>query len=158
MGLVDHESSIKVPYSVEDTYKALKDCANMLEEQFKVERFDDLIKTVYLKAGVSLFSWGENITVTIKETSDGMSEINALSTPKTGMMLGGSMDMGKNRKNLNIIMSYLSEELKKYTKVNPNSNSNSITDKIKQLSTLKEEGLITEEEYINKKQELLSQL
>ena len=157
MGLVDHETKIKVPYSLENTFDALKKCVGNIDG-FKIDSIDNLMKTVYLKAGVSLFSWGENITVTIKETTDGMSEIQALSTPKTGVMFGGAMDMGKNRKNLNTIMSFLSEELKNYTQITTQNNTtNNITEKIKQLSKLKDEGLITEEEYSTKKQELLSQ-
>lgn len=157
MGLGEHESSNKVPYSVDDAYGALKGCIDSINE-FSIDRYDDLLKTVYLKAGVSLFSWGELITVNIRETIDGIAEIIITSTPKTGMF-GGAMDMGKNRKNINTIMHYLSEELKKYQEKTPNSNSSdSIADKIKQLSKLKEEGLITEKEYSIKKSELLSKL
>jgi hypothetical protein len=159
MSLVDHETNNKVPYLVNETYNALKKCVNRLDG-FSIEKCDDLLKTIYLKTGVSLFSWGESISINVKETVDGMSEVTIISSPKTGMMFGGAMDMGKNQKNINIIMSYLSEELQKYNQVNPakNSDSNNISNKLKQLLKLKEESLITEEEYEVKKQKLLDQL
>ncbi len=113
MGLVDHTQSFQVSFSVEDTFDALKKAINSLDG-FKIDKIDEMLKTIYLKAGVSLFSWGENITVNIEKSHPTGATVSILSTPKTGVMFGGAMDMGKNRKNIAAISNALSLELKNY--------------------------------------------
>ena len=70
MSFVDHTQAFSVPYTPEDTFKALKKALNKLSE-FKVDKIDENLKTIYAKAGVSLFSWGENITISIGKSPDG---------------------------------------------------------------------------------------
>lgn len=157
MSIVDHTSDVLVPYSVNDTYDALKKAVKSMPG-FAVDRFDDVMRTVYLKAGVSLFSWGENITVTISQATDGQSAISVLSTPKTGVMFGGTMDMGKNRKNINTIMSALSKELERYPKIqigSTNANDGENYNELRKLKQLLDEGVITQEEFDVKKKQLL---
>ncbi|MCL2860393.1 MAG: hypothetical protein FWF46_07590 [Oscillospiraceae bacterium] len=116
MSLVDHNQDVSVPYSIDDTFDALKKAlANI--KQFKVDRVDDIMKIIYAKAGVSVFSWGEKITIQLQENDKGTA-VSVLSTPKTGVMLGGMMDMGKNRKNIDTLLNALSDELKNYQKKN----------------------------------------
>ncbi len=156
MSLVDHTQSIKVPYSPEDTFKALQS-AVMKVEGFQIDQVDETLKTVYAKAGVSLFSWGENINVSVEACSDGTSEVSVLSTPKTGALFGGAADMGKNRKNIAAISTALSNELKNYAMVQmKQKNDNSVADEIKKLAELRDQGILTEEEFSKKKNELLN--
>ncbi|WP_207748316.1 SHOCT domain-containing protein [Clostridium beijerinckii] len=64
--------------------------------------------------------------------------------------------MGKNRKNINTIMSALSEELKNYVQVTKKSTSTeSVADEIRKLAELKEQGILTEDEFSSKKKQLL---
>lgn len=156
MGMADHKTSVKVPYSADNTFEALKQCCKYLYGM-KVKSVDDLLKTVYLKAGVSAFSWGENITVTVKAAEDGETIVEIVSASKTGA-LGGALDMGKNNKNLKSIMDELSMELKKYPQIkkeSANLSSGSIADEIKKYAELKNQGLLTEEEFTAKKKQLL---
>ena len=157
MAIVDHESKIKLNYSPDDVYLALKYCVKNLPAM-KIDRINDTMKRIYMKAGVSLFSWGENITVSINSIFDGTSEVSILSTPKTGLMFGGAVDMGKNRKNINDIIAALSNELKQYIPVDVNAQNNTVpdaTDQIKKLAELKEQGILTEDEFSEKKKQLL---
>lgn len=155
MSIIDHNQGVQVPYSLEDTFMSLRQsCQNL--EGFNVDDYDETLKTIYLKAGISLFSWGENITVTVTSCDNGSSEVSILSTPKTGIMFGGAVDMGKNRKNINIIMSALSEELKKYTPITMKlTSTESVADEIKKLADLKKQGILTENEFSEKKKQLL---
>lgn len=158
MGLVDHSESITVPYSPENAYRALViGCTKLNEDEFVLEKIDDNIRTVYLKGRLSLFSWGETITVSISNTSTGEAEVKISSTPKTGAAFGGIMDMGKNKKNIEKIMYVLSEELSDYPQHIPQENQKnaSVIDEIKEYAKLMQEGLITEEEYNQKKKQLL---
>lgn len=158
MSIVDHNQSFQVPYSCKDTYTALQEAIAGLSG-FRIDRCDDSLMTVYVKAGVSLFSWGENITVSIQEALGGGSVVSILSTPKTGAMLGGAMDMGKNRKNIEAISKALSTELQPYKTVSKKSavqkQSGSIAEEIGKLAELRDKGILTDEEFNKKKKELL---
>lgn len=155
MSFVDHTQAFSVPYTPEDTFQALKKALNKLSE-FKVDKVDENLKTIYAKAGVSLFSWGENITISVGKSSDGTAEVSLLSTPKTGAMFGGAMDMGKNRRNLGLISDALSKELQNCKKVEVGSNTGtSVADEIQKLADLKEKGFLSEEEFEAKKKQLL---
>ena len=116
MSIVDHNQDVVVPYSIEDTFSALGKALKTLDK-FTIDKMDDILKIAHVRAGVSLFSWGENITVQLKETDKGTS-VSVLSTPKTGVMFGGMMDMGKNRENINLILDSLSNALRDYNKSN----------------------------------------
>ena len=156
MGIVDHESKIRVAYSQADVYSALKICISNIEG-FSIDHTDDRLTTIHIKTNVSLFSWGENISVSVSSSQDGSSKITVLSTPKTGMMFGGAMDMGKNRKNINLVMDALSEQLKSYTPIdNEKKPQIDLADQIRKLADLKDSGILTESEFEQKKKQLLN--
>jgi len=112
MGLIgDYKNSVKVPFSAEDTFDALKKCIDKLPS-IKLDSINELTKTVHLKSSMRMLSWGENITITVQETADGMSEIHALSTAKMGISLKSN-----NRRVIDEIMSGLAGELKNYPKI-----------------------------------------
>ena len=155
MSMIDHEQSFSVPYSLYDTVSALTNFFNKSSE-YEVDKVDKLTNTIYVKAGVSLFSWGENITINISESKDLGTIIQVLSTPKTGIMFGGAMDMGKNRKNIRAISEGLSNELAKFEKIEISKKDNvSFTDEIIKMGELLEKGLITQDEFDQKKKQIL---
>jgi len=116
MAIVDRTQDILVPYSLDNTFEALKKALQKLGE-FKVKRFDENTKTVYLNVGVSWLSWGENIIVSLAQAQTGGTSVFILSTPKTGIFLGGAIDFGKNRDNIKKIEQTLSSELNNYTQI-----------------------------------------
>lgn len=115
MSIVDHNQTVIVPYNIDQTFSVLQQVVLELKG-FKIERIDDVMKTFYLKAGISAFSWGENITVSLTSHFNGGTQISILSTPKTGVMFGGAVDMGKNRKNITTLLNAISDELQKLPK------------------------------------------
>ena len=155
MGMVDHESRIQLAYAPQDVYKALKECVTKLDG-FQLDSVDDRMLIVHIKAGMSLFSWGENITATIYPRADGASEVSVLSAPKTGIMFGGAMDMGKNRRNINTILTSLSEALSAYKPVSLLSANNDIADQIRKLADLRDAGILPHDEFDAKKNQLLN--
>jgi Zn finger protein HypA/HybF involved in hydrogenase expression len=89
-----------------------------------VHSSDQLSGRIIAKAGISLASWGENIPITLTEPSPNRTLVQIYSSPKTGVSSGGFMDsggfftsgdltFGKNRKNVERILSALSLELSK---------------------------------------------
>ena len=67
---------------------------------------------------------------------------------------------GKNQDNLSKILEILFEELKNYDKVMVNNTglAGNIPAQIKQLSELRDAGILTDEEFQAKKEELLARL
>lgn len=163
MGLVDHEGKVAVNYSLNDVFTAFNNGLIKLKG-FKVVNADNTLWKFDLKAGVSAFSWGENLTVSLVELSDGRTEASVTSTPKTGIMFGGALDMGKNRKNINAIFSCLSEQLKNFKELTPkaanpiSTENNDPVAKLEKLQQMIEKHLISQSEFDIKKQELLANL
>lgn len=110
MSIIDHESSFSVDFPKLAVYRIALD-AMRKDNSFKVLEANPLTGFIKLAAGVSLWSWGENITVSFHDRGPQATEISVLSTPKTGIMFGGAIDMGKNRQNIDKIRSCISNAL-----------------------------------------------
>lgn len=157
MSIVDQSGMLQVPYSASDCFSAAMAAAKKLDG-IKIDKIDDIGRVLYLKAGVSLFSWGEIVTVSIFERSALLSEIVVSSSPKVGTAAIRTMDMGKNKKNIIRIQQAITKELQSYNKLDPMASKgpDSIADEIKKLASLKEQGILTDEEFAAKKAQLLN--
>ena len=112
MALLDHNGECEFPIAKEKVFEALCQAIPTISGM-KLESADKLLGMIIAKAGVSLFSWGENITIQLLEVSENKTRIQITSSPKTGIMFGGAFDMGKNRKNIENILSATSQILQK---------------------------------------------
>lgn len=155
MGIVDHNSKFNVDYDIKTVIETIDEIKENIDG-FKFDKFNENLKTFYFKAGVSLMSWGEKIEISLSSNQDNSTEINILSTPKTGVMFGGGMDMGKNRKNIRKFMDSLSVGLSKKAKIVKNAAATNNLDEIKKLKELFDMGAINEQEFEDKKKELLN--
>ncbi len=160
MSLTDHEGKIQVNYSKETAFRACQEACQLLDG-FSIQKIDEVAHIIYLKSGMSLFSWGETINVSVIKIENYLSEILISSAPKIGMGANapGLMgDMGKNRKNIIKIQQIVSEQLSKYPqeKQIEQANQISIADEIKKLAELKDNGILTEQEFSDKKKQLLN--
>ena len=118
MSLVDHEGNIEYPYNKKDVFNAIIEAVNNLNGM-KIQEEDDVGFHILVYAGISLFSWGENIPISIIEKSPGITQVSITSTPKTGIWFGGTFDLGKNRRNIEEIFRETSRILKeKYSQSN----------------------------------------
>ena len=110
MAFLDHNGESEFPFSKEKVFNAM--CAAIPTiKGMKIESADKLQGRIIVKAGVSLYSWGENIPIQLIELSETKTRVQITSSPKTGMMFGGAFDMGKNRKNIESILSATSQIL-----------------------------------------------
>lgn len=109
MSLVDHTQAVIIDYNWEKVFYAIEKAIPNIKGM-KIDKINKITKTITLKAGVSMFSWGENLTVSLNPLEEEKTSVSIISTPKTGVMLGGAFDLGKNRKNINLIL----EEMSKY--------------------------------------------
>src|SRR5665647_1952864 len=104
MGIVDNVLRFEVAYSLDDTYTALQNAAEKLEEKgFSTDMLDDDLKIVYLKTTFSAFSTsGEDIIASAAKSEKGTS-VYIESVPKSRVTLSRAMDMGKNKQNVNLV-------------------------------------------------------
>ena len=110
MAFLDHNGECEFPMNKNQVFDAL--CQAILTiKGMEIESKDKLIGRVIAKAGISLFSWGENIPIQLMEIGENKTKIQITSSPKTGIMFGGAFDMGKNRKNIENILSATSQIL-----------------------------------------------
>ena len=143
-----------VEYAPDDVFSALL-LALSQSSAFSVKDSNGATRTIRVSAGISWTSWGENLLITVSPVSDGFSEVAIASTSKYGIV-----DWGKNQKNFSTIMNLMSQELQYYQKVTPKSEAES-TDavaQIRKLAELRDAGILTEEEFRQKKAELLAKL
>lgn len=78
---------------------------------FELDSADEMSGHVTFKAGVSWSSWGENIPIQLISVSPVRTKVEIISTPKTGILFGGANDFGKNRRNIEKIISAISAQL-----------------------------------------------
>jgi len=154
MALADHSSEVYFNYDLENVFKALEKASEHMNG-IKLDRLDPIAHVAYLKAGVSLLSWGENISVSLSQSDRGGTKILITSAPKTGISFAGSADMGKNQKNIKIITEAVSEELKNFSPIKHTTPIGSSADEILKYKKLMDAGVISPEEFEAKKKQLL---
>jgi hypothetical protein len=76
---------------------------------FKLKSQDPVIGRISASAGMSLFSWGENITIIIEKISDTSTLISIESALKVGLNVAGAH---RHTKNFNKIIEALSAHLR----------------------------------------------
>ena len=156
MSLVDHEGTVEYPFSQKTVFKAIMEAAPNIEG-LTVDSADEMSGRVTFKAGVSLASWGENVPVQLIQIAPNRTQMKVLSTPKTGVMFRGAMDLGKNRRNIEKIISAVSAVLSaKTTEDSPIQKRNSDIDELMKLKSLLDAGAITDMEFKEQKENVLS--
>jgi len=110
MGFLDYQGESEFPFNKETVFNAMIKAIPTVKGM-KIDNADKLQSRIVVKAGVSLMSWGENIPIQLSEISENLTKVKITSTPKTGVMFGGAFDLGKNRKNIELLLSATSKVL-----------------------------------------------
>lgn len=125
---------------------------------FELDSADEMSGHVTFKAGVSWSSWGENIPIQLISVSPVRTKVEIISTPKTGILFGGANDFGKNRRNIEKIISAISAqlagkpaEIEQSTQTSPSSTA----DELLKLKQLKDQGILSDEEFEEQKKLIL---
>lgn len=157
MALLDHNGESEFPFRKDIVFDAICKAVPAIDGM-KLDNADKLTGRIMVKAGISLFSWGENIPIQLSSLSETKTKVQITSSPKTGMMFGGAFDMGKNRKNIERILSATSKILsatQPEVQTIENVNVTSITDELQKLKRLLDDGILTKEEFDQQKVKLL---
>lgn len=150
MGFLDHQGESEFPFNKETVFNAMVKAIPTVKGM-KIDNADKLQSRIVVKAGVSLMSWGENIPIQLTEISENLTKVKITSTPKTGVMFGGAFDLGKNRKNIEQILSATSRILSNENK--SNTETTQITESktsINQISNNSKKEVIMEQNQTKK--------
>ncbi|HKM02979.1 MAG TPA: SHOCT domain-containing protein [Lachnospiraceae bacterium] len=157
MAILDHNGESEFPFKRNTVFEAICKAIPTVDGM-KLDSADELSGRIMVKAGVTLWSWGENIPIQLTSLSETKTKVLITSTPKTGAMFGGAFDMGKNRRNIEKILSETSKilsTLQPETQSEERINTVSIADEIQKLKRLLDDGILTEEEFNQQKSKLL---
>lgn len=112
MNFLDHNGECEFPMSKAKVFDAICKAISKIKNM-EIANSDQLSGRILVKAGVSLFSWGENIPIQLIQVSKNRTKVQITSSPKTGILFGGAFDMGKNRRNIEEILFEASKILSK---------------------------------------------
>lgn len=107
MGLSDSSGGQRFPVSADLAWEHLRRIAPKLG---RVKEEDDFLKRVVISTGISAFSWGEMVSVSVQPVSDAACDVVVGSGVKLGINIAG---WHKNTKNVQKIISALSESLRR---------------------------------------------
>jgi Short C-terminal domain len=160
MALLDHNGESEFPFKKDTVFDAICKAVPSISGM-KIDHSDKLSGRIVVKAGISLWSWGENIPIQLSAISGVRTKVQITSAPKTGILLGGAFDMGKNRKNIERILTVTSAVLSNTPQEvqaagNEGTNGSSVADEIQKLKKLFDEGALTQEEFNQQKAKLLN--
>ncbi len=158
--LPDHDGGADYSYPREVVFKALVAVVPRVPGM-KVHTVDELSGRILAKAGGSLMSWGENIPIMVSESAPGRTRVKITSAPKVGVLFG-AFDLGKNRKNVELLLTALSASL---TKTPPTADPVAAreapmdpAERIAKLHELLNKGLVTAADVEKRKGEILSEI
>ncbi|WP_204339998.1 MULTISPECIES: SHOCT domain-containing protein [Rhizobium] len=161
----DRNGNAEFPFPKAVVFRAV--CQAVKELQgFTAENVDELTARIELKTGMSAFSWGEKITVSVVSSGPGASTISVGSGAKT--IFGSATSHGKNKRNVSEIIGQTSKILRACgdrwmaeiitpPTAAPEKGQISVADELTKLAALKNSGVLTEGEFEAQKQRLLSQ-
>jgi hypothetical protein len=98
----------RFPFTYENVFDGLRQVLPQLG--LKVKEADGLIGRITASTGMSLLSWGENLTLVVERIDDGSSLVMIESALKVGVDGGGGH---RHQRNFNKIISALSQHLQR---------------------------------------------
>ena len=165
---LDRTGNAEFPFSKQVVFRAV---CSALEDMkgMKITNKDELASRVDVKTGMSAFSWGENISISISGKSEIESTVSVQSASKT--IFGSATTHGKNRENIREIIRRTSDILTQYgarwqeamglpSHHKPSASSGqphqSVADELNKLAALRDQGVLTADEFSTQKARLLN--
>ena len=101
MGFLNHKGGAEYPYYKDDVFKAIVEVASKVKG-LEVDKYDELSGHILIKERLSLWSWGQNILITVTEIVPGCTRVEIASTSKIRTLVFGRTR--KNRANIEKII------------------------------------------------------
>jgi hypothetical protein len=163
----DRTGNAEFPFPKAVVFRALSVAVQNIRGM-EVESKDAMACRIELKTGISAFSWGERVSISVGSSGDDSSVVSIGSGAKT--IFGSATTHGKNRQNVREILEQTSRVLQKSgalwraelappSPVSPPAAAQlpkSLADEIVKLVVLRDRGVLTAEEFDALKQRLVS--
>ena len=146
----------QVPYQIEDVFQALSTVLPQMDG-YKVEEIQPITNSFRVKTKSTFTRSGATIRIALSKKERNI-DIEMVATPNVPTQM---FDIGDSMtKSMETIFKHLSIELEKYQVIEEEKQENlksvDITQQIRDLAKLVNEGLLTEEEFALKKKQLLN--
>lgn len=163
----DRTGNAEFPFPKQVVFRALCDAIEELKGM-EIEIQDVLASRVEVKTGMSAFSWGERVSVSVVENGENGAVVSVQSGAKT--IFGSATTHGKNRKNVRKIIHHTSkileqngsqwkEEIGLTTSSSEQTSTEQsprlIADELMKLADLRDKGILSPEEFSKQKTQLL---
>lgn len=159
MGFQGNEVSIDMPYSLSDCFTAMKNSVAKIPN-FKLKMKSEAAKTLQysVSAGMTSFTFGDDVIITFSDAS----HITKITISASAKMFSLAASYQEN-KNIEKIIAAFSDEIKKYTPIstpcdNEQLSEGEIEARLKQLTSLHDKELISDEEFERKRKDILSEI
>jgi hypothetical protein len=143
------------PYAMNDCIQAVHNVIAAIP-RFEIKSESSVTSTIHVNVspGITSLTWGDMIDIKFRELSSG-TQISITSTAKSASMFGSAQQS----KNIQCIEEGFAQEIKKYKKIETQfATSDDPCNRLRKLEKLKEENLITAEEYKRKRAEIVAAL
>lgn len=137
MSLASQSTQQKMPYPAGVVYEKLLEAIHRVGMSIKQK--DEMLKRVSVSTGMSMFSWGENVSIVVNDIDDKTSVVSIDSSLKLGVNLAGAH---KHQKNFDKIIYSLSDILKEWERNNTTSYAAEKSDEEYLEEARKKAGLI----------------
>ena len=155
MSFLSSDATLEIPYSTADCFSAMKSAAETLPKfKIKSENVSAGRLQYSVRAGMTSFTWGDIVTVGFTPTPDGGTKVSMTSTAKAPSLLASVTE----NKNIEALTNAFMDKIQSYQKVSsttPVAASASAADEIRKYKELLDMGAITQDEFDQKKTQLL---
>jgi hypothetical protein len=161
----DRSGNAEFPFPKQVVFRAVAAAVEGLSGM-NIESRDDLACRVDVKTGMSAFSWGEKVSIVVTGNGPSAAIVSVQSGAKT--IFGSATTHGKNRENVKEVIRRTSEllvqhgsewlnemGLQQQASAPPTQPTQSVADELVKLAALRDQGLLTPEEFNGQKARLL---
>lgn len=162
----DRTGEAEFPFPKKVVFRALVNAVTTLRGM-DIENKDELATRLDIKTGMSAFSWGEKVAVSVSEKSPSTATISVQSGAKT--IFGSGTTHGKNRENVKLIINQTSKILSEHgsawceelgidmntSPVAVGTSTLSVADELMKLALLRDQGVLTLDEFATQKARIL---
>jgi hypothetical protein len=170
--LVDRSGAVEFPFAPWIVFHAVKIAVGSARDMTIVQE-NAVAGRLVLKAGASMSSWGEQITVSVYDSGAGRSQVQVISATKH--FAGSLLSSGKNQKNVDRLVSQTDKVLAQYgakwsadlgmdqpdsggTDEVESSGSDEVESRLRRLADLHSKQLVSDEEYQHRRAEIIAEL
>lgn len=161
----DRRGAAEFPFPRDVVFRAVEEAIGQVRGM-RLESRDPLAGFFTVKTGMSAFSWGENVRVSVTSCGQWAAQVEVASAAKT--IAGSATTHGRNQKNVKELISATSAVLQRHGEAwareagvpTPGAERElgavpSVADELAKLAGLRDQGVLSDDEFASQKARLL---